>query len=43
MNSKLNLAEARKSLPELADRAYGGQVFVLARWGRELAVVMGID
>ena len=43
MNSKLNLAEARKSLPELADRAYGGQVFVLARRGRELAVVMGID
>jgi prevent-host-death family protein len=43
MNSKLNLAEARKNLPDLADRAYGGQVFVLARRGRELAVVMGID
>ncbi len=43
MNGKLNLAEARKNLPDLADRAYGGQVFVLARRGRELAVVMGIE
>lgn len=43
MYSTTNLAEARKNLPELADRAYAGQTFVLSRRGRELAVIMGID
>ncbi len=43
MYNTTNLAEARKNLPELADRAYAGQTFVLSRRGRELAVIMGID
>lgn len=40
---KINLAEARQNLPELTDRAYAGQSFVLARRGRQLAVIIGID
>ena len=43
MYNTTNLAEARKNLPELADRANAGQTFVLARRGRELAVIVGID
>ena len=39
----INLAEARQNLPELTDRAYAGQTFVLARRGRRLAVIIGID
>jgi len=40
----VNLGEARKNLPELADNArYGGRTFVIARRGRELAVLVGID
>jgi prevent-host-death family protein len=41
--NNINLAEARQNLPELTDRAYAGQTFVLARRGRKLAVIMGID
>jgi prevent-host-death family protein len=40
---KVNLAEARQNLPELTDRAYAGQSFILARRGRQLAVIIGID
>lgn len=40
---KINLAEARQNLPELTDRAYAGQSFILARRGRQLAVIIGID
>ncbi len=40
---KINLAKARQNLPELTDRAYAGQSFVLARRGRQLAVIIGID
>jgi prevent-host-death family protein len=40
---KINLAEARQNLPELTDRAYAGQSFILARRGRKLAVIIGID
>src|SRR5262245_38158466 len=43
MYNIVNLADARKNLPELADRAYAGQTFILARRGRELAVIIGID
>ena len=39
----MNLAEARQNLPELTDKAYAGQTFVLARRGRRLAVLIGID
>ncbi len=41
--NNINLAEARQNLPELTDRAYAGQTFVLARRGRRLAVIVGID
>ncbi len=43
MYKTTNLAEARKNLSELADRAYSGQTFALSRRGRELAIIMGID
>jgi prevent-host-death family protein len=39
----VNLATARKNLPELTDRAYAGQTFLVARRGRELAVLLGIE
>ncbi len=39
----VNLAAARKNLPELTDRAYAGQTFIVARRGREMAVLIGID
>jgi len=41
---KVNLGEARKNLSELANSAcYGNRTFVIARRGRELAVLVGID
>lgn len=43
MSQTVNLSRARKNLPELTDRAYAGQVFVVARRGRELAVLIGVD
>ncbi|MFQ5614883.1 MAG: type II toxin-antitoxin system prevent-host-death family antitoxin [Anaerolineales bacterium] len=43
MTIAVNLSEARKNLPELTDRAYTGQTFVLSRRGRKLAVLMGIE
>lgn len=43
MSNTINLAEARKKLPELADRAGAGQTYVLARRGREIAVIIGLD
>jgi len=43
MSETINLAEARKKLPELADRASAGQTYFVSRRGRELAVLIGID
>lgn len=43
MSEIINLAEARKKLPELADRANAGQTYVVSRRGREVAVIIGID
>jgi prevent-host-death family protein len=43
MSESINLAEARKKLPELADRASAGQTYVVSRRGRELAVLIGVD
>ena len=43
MIETINLAEARNKLPELTDRANAGQVYIVSRRGRELAVLMGID
>jgi len=43
MSETINLAEARKKLPELADRANAGQAYVVSRRGREVAVLIGIE
>jgi prevent-host-death family protein len=43
MSETINLAEARKKLPELADRANAGQTYVVSRRGREVAVLIGIE
>jgi prevent-host-death family protein len=43
MSETINLAEARKKLPELADRANAGHEYVVSRRGREVAVLIGID
>ena len=43
MSETINLAEARKKLPELADRANSGQAYVVSRRGREVAVLIGIE
>ncbi len=43
MSDSINLSEARKNLPELTDRAYAGQTFILSRRGRKLAVLIGVD
>ncbi len=43
MSETINLAEARKKLPELVDRASAGQTYVLARRGREVAVIIGLE
>jgi prevent-host-death family protein len=43
MSETINLAEARKKLPELADRANAGQTYVVSRRGREVAVLIGVE
>lgn len=43
MNETIPLSEARKNLPELADRANSGKAYIMSRRGRELAVLIGID
>ncbi len=43
MDESINLAEARKKLPELTDLASAGHTYIFSRRGRELAVLMGID
>jgi prevent-host-death family protein len=43
MNETINLAEARKRLPELTDRANAGQAYLLSRRGREIAALIGIE
>jgi len=43
MNETISLSEARKNLPELADRVNSGRAYILSRRGRELAVLIGID
>ncbi len=39
---EVGLADARKNLPELVDRSLSGEVFVFARRGRRLAVMMSL-
>ena len=43
MDISINLSEARKRLPELADNAHAGHVYAISRRGRELAVLISID
>jgi len=43
MDITINLAEARRKLPELADHASGGQTYVVSRRGRKIAVLIGVD
>jgi prevent-host-death family protein len=43
MNTTVNLSDARKNLPELADRVKAGHVYILSRRGRELAVLISVD
>lgn len=43
MIKTINLTEARKNLPELTDRAHAGHTFIMARRGRQLAVLIGVD
>ncbi|NCP16047.1 type II toxin-antitoxin system Phd/YefM family antitoxin [bacterium] len=43
MDITINLAEARRKLPELADRAGAGQTYVVSRRGRKIAVLIGVD
>jgi prevent-host-death family protein len=43
MSETVNLAEARRKLPELADRANAGQAYLVSRRGREIAVLIGVD
>ncbi len=43
MNETISLSEARRNLPELADRVNAGHTCILSRRGRELAVLIGID
>ena len=42
MARPVNLAEARRRLPELVDRAAGGDAVVLARRGRPTAVIVSL-
>jgi prevent-host-death family protein len=43
MDKTINLSEARKNLPELADRVNAGQTVIMSRRGRELAVLISVD
>lgn len=43
MNSRVRVEDAEENLPDLADKAATGETFVIARQGRELAVIIGID
>lgn len=43
MSEVINLSEARKNLPELADRVNAGKIYIMSRRGRELAVLIGVD
>ena len=43
MSEIINLSEARKNLPELADRVNAGKTYIMSRRGRELAVLIGVD
>jgi prevent-host-death family protein len=43
MTETVNLAEARKNLPQLADGANAGQVYIVSRRGREIAALIGIE
>jgi|GEM_PF-6326118 len=43
MDVTINLAEARRKLPELADRANAGQTYVVSRRGRKIAVLISVD
>ena len=43
MNETIPLSEARKNLPELADKVNSGKTYIMSRRGRELAVLIGIE
>ena len=43
MDNTIGLADARKKLPELTDRAYAGKTYTITRRGRALAVILGVD
>ena len=43
MSEEINLSDARKNLPELADRANAGHIYIMSRRGRKLAALIGID
>lgn len=43
MSRTVNLTEAQRSLPALADEAHAGQTIIVANEGQELVVIMGIE
>jgi prevent-host-death family protein len=43
MSETINLAEARRKLPELTDQASAGEAYIVSRRGREMAVLIGIE
>ncbi len=43
MSEAINLAEARRKLPELTDQASAGEEYIVSRRGREMAVLIGIE
>ena len=43
MYKTVNLSVARRSLPQITDDAYAGDSITVARRGRELAVLIGVN
>jgi antitoxin Phd len=43
MSEIINLAEARRKLPQLTDQASAGEAYIVSRRGREMAVLIGIE
>jgi antitoxin Phd len=43
MSETINLAEARRKLPELTDQANAGEEYIVSRRGRQMAVLIGIE
>ena len=42
MTQTISLSEARKNLSQLTDEAYAGNITMVSRRGRELAVLIGV-